>query len=707
MSLNYMRALQPVALIDPRIDYDTDETSTVGSDDNPQGMGDKYLVYRGPKNIEYFEIPPTSGDGNTSASTDFTYFMPSRESVLDKCLFLKANIDVEMKQSTDAVTSGFLIPGRFGLVAFPLHHCINILQLQIDGVSYTVDLQNSFRYLKYYSYTEDELKTYSSGSPVLLDNSSMFVETGSYNVLAAATDKTLNAVIPRGSFSLNSLKSFPGTASGPAYATASYTVVEPIYLSPLVLNAIEQSRSTGLTGLANIRIKITWKSVQDSFYYGFNYNPYLTAPPATVAASVSGTWTVTPNNSAYLYQKTVVGAAGTTVSNPSYELPTLAKIANFPTLSTASLKISSPTMLIGILTLPDTHISPSINSYAFLRYETHTESGVIPTGNPRTFTITSRNYNLSQIPHYVLFAVTPRIEGQVFKKYMGKTDIPINTIPENFYGTRNVNIKLGNRSGLLATCKSELLYLMDRNNGLAFTSLTESGMKEGFIGSFVSNPEIANTTNGSDATKTIGSCFQVPQGCPLLLAFGKDIALDDASLAPGVAVNTNFQVTLTCNNKWLNSDDEYTFTIIFVYNGIFTIGTTGSSYVVAPLSRDDVLNSESEQIDLDDLERGTGSALVGGSFFSKLKKIGKKVSNFVTNPKVQNFVKDVVRAASVAGIPGASQVDAMVDTMSGNGYRGSALGGGYVPRGGALGGTMVAGGNVLTAQQLRQRLAAK
>lgn len=715
MSLNYMRTLQPVALIDPRLDFDLDETSTVGSDDNPQGMGDKYLVYRGPKNIEYFEVPPTSGDGgNNAASTDFTIFMPSRETILDRCIFLKANIEVYLEAAAAGPGGNYLAPGRFGLTAFPIHHCINVLTLQIDGVSYTVDLQNSFKHLKYYSYTEDELKTYSSGAPVLLDNSSIFYTTGTYNVLAPATQKTMNSILPRGSFQANEILQFPGNdgeggkTAQKAFSRATYTVTEPIYLSPLIVNAIQQSRSTGLTGLANIKIKITWKQPSEAYYYGFNLDIYGLAP-ATAVSAVAGVSTQTTG--ALITTQTIEASGGslgtkTTTAYYGSGVPT----ATITGIGTKTLTITKPTFLIGMLSLPDTHISPSINSYSFMRYETHLEdSGTNTTGSGSTFTITSRNYNLAQIPHYVILAVNPTVSSNNFSQYMrGVGTIPVNAMPDNYYGIQNVNIKLGTRSGLLATCKPELLYLMNRNNGLAFTSYTDSGMKEDNVGQFVVNATAVVNDTPDPKIVTYGSQFVVSQGCPLLLAFGKDIALDDASMAPGVATNTNFQFTLTCNNKW-RQPDKYTLTIIFVYNGIFTIGTTGSSYVVAPLSRDDVLNSESEQVDLDDLESGNvGSALVGGSFFSKLKRMGKKVESFVTNPKVQNFVKDVVRAASVAGVPGAAAVDTALDKLSGN-----ALGGGYVPRGGGYhprGGTMVAGalgGNILTAADLRRRLQSK
>ena len=457
MTLNYMRQLQPVALIDPRIDYDTDDTSTVGSDDNQSGIGDKYLVYRGPKNIEYYEIPSVSGEGgNASGSTDFNIFMPSRETILDRCIFLRADIEVDIRATAvGAVTYNYLQNGRFGLTAFPLHHCINVLTLQIDGVSYTVDLQNSFKHLKYYSYTEDELKTYSSTAPVLLDNSSVFTPANPYNVLASGSQKTLNAILPRGAFQQNSLSQYkgvkaetatttkPGSVAQAAFSNVKYTVTEPIYLSPLIVNAIQQSRSTGITGMANIRVKITWKSVQESFYYGFNVSIYPMAPTTAIDASTTNVTSNTTGALIEYYSESTPATGTTVVTGPIYYGSGVPTADIDLSGTTKTLTITKPTFLIGMLTLPDTHVSPSINSYSFMKYETHTENSTQTTGTSDTFTITSRNYNLAQIPHYILMAVTPTINGTVYSQYMKATGtIPINALPEKYYGIQNVNITI-------------------------------------------------------------------------------------------------------------------------------------------------------------------------------------------------------------------------------------------------------------------------
>lgn len=676
MSLNYIKALEPVATYDPRIDFDVEDE--LGPGDGEKGYGDKYLVYRGPKNIEYFELNRTSGDDNTAGSTDFTYFMPSRESCLDRTIFLRANIEVDVIQNNASATNAnvpYLQKGRFALQAFPLHHCIRVLQLQIDGNVYTVDLQNSFEHMKYYNYTEDELKTWSSLCPSLLDNASLFHPGTSYDVLSVASEKTTGSIPPRGAFGFTKIVNTVGTATVKRSSKVLYEVTEPVQLSPLIFNAINQYRSTSLTGLSNIKIKITWKQPQEAYLSGFNLNPYTTDDPSNYITTTALTGVVSANPTLVLSVGFGTAADGTTpVPSDAY---------------TGSLTISKPSLLIGVLSMPDVSITPPINSYDFVKYETHTEPGEkVATGI--TFDVTSRNYNLSQIPHAVLLAVNLEKNGNVYSNFIGKTNVKIESIPDFYFGINKVNIKLGNRSGLLANCRPELLYLMNRNNGLEFCNFSNSGMKSGQ--SFL--------LHAAGDNMTAASYVSAPQGCPLLLRFGKDIAIDDSSLAPGCATNTNFQITLTCNYPYLSTSEcKYQLNIIFIYQGIYTVSTTGSSYVIAPLTREDVLNSDSNQVDNTEIDNMPGGVLVGGSFLSKLKKIGKKAFNVIKNPRVQKLLRESINLASDMGVPGISQIDAVLDRVD---AAKAAMGSGY--RGGVLQSSNVVGGSMMSASDLRRRL---
>lgn len=663
--------LEPVASYDPRIDFDIEEE--LGPGDADKGYGDKYLVFRGAKNIDYFLQQPTApAAGNISGTSDFNYTMPDRSAIIDRCIFLQADVTVKCVANGNAADNAPFRNQRFGLQAFPLHHCIKTLQLQIDSGIYSVDLTDSFEHLKYFNYTEDEIKTWSSLCPTLLDNSALFLDGASNNVLGAYKESGTSSVPPRGAFSFLEYGSYPGAADNRATGYVKYRVTEPIQLSPLILNAINQSRSTGMTGFSNMKIKITWRSAQESFYYGFNLNPYAEANVlGTIAASNPP---VDGNPSAGVIAMPPANfLAGTVQPN----------LANF----TSSVEITNTVLIIGSLTNNDVSICPPINSYEFMKYETHNDKSQNTPATRGTFTMNSQSYNLSQIPHAVLLAVVPQTSGFKYSNLAGNANVFINTVPDFYFGITNVNIKLGNRPGLLSNFPPQTLFEINRQNGLAFCNFSNSGMAGDVT--YLGN---AFGTNAAGASRIVA-----PQGCPLLLRFGKDVYLDDSSLAPGVSTNTTFQVTVTCNNPYAAVSTAQ-LVIIFIYDGIYTISNSGgSSYIIAPLSREDVLRSDTDKIDFTELEPVSGGVLVGGSWMGKLKKIGKKAYNFMKNPKVQKLMREGLNLADELNIPGASQVNAAlntIDNMRGNGMY----------RGGVLQNSSVVGGAVMTSQELRRRL---
>jgi len=331
---------------------------------------------------------------------------------------------------------------------------------------------------------------------------------------------------------------------------------------------------------------------------------------------------------------------------------------------------------------------------------THTEMGKLISAGRGTKPIQSQNYNLSQVPHAVLLAVVPQKNGKVFELLGGKTDLPVNSLPDIYFPITGVNIKLGNRSGILSNAPSATLFEMNRQNGLAFCNYPNSGMA------------VVSTTNNNTVnpgvmfqlntfTETVGttpsSFLCLPgQGCPLLLRFGKDIPLDDASLSAGVACNTNITFNLQVNSPYLTGNSTAELVVIFLYDGVFTISASaGSSFNVGLLSREDVIASDKNRIDFGELQGAPGSGgmlggvMVGGSFLSKLKKMGRSSWNVIKNPKVQNYLRKGLNLAADLDIPGASAVNTAINTLEGNGmYR----------KGGML------GGNVLSATEIRRRL---
>jgi hypothetical protein len=681
MSLNYIKTLRPVALLDERINFETGETDDLDAD---QGHGESYGVIRGPKNLEYFPLQPTTGTSSGNAggpsSTDFTYFMPSRETVLDKCIYLRASAMVAMTNGANGVAT-LLETNTFAPGSWPLHSSIRVLQIQLDGNVYDVDL-TGWHFLKYYYFTADELQTYASMSPTMPDNRCVFNAADDGDPLNNVGGTAANPVPPRGAFGINSFNNTAGTGASIATAYVSYTFTEPLQLPPLLLNCVLAKSSTGLTGFAILKIKIVWKSPSEAFYDGYKMNIFN---PEHIYGTLTST--ITGDNPP---------VAAVTYTKPTFQFRT----GILPSI-TGQMFISNPVLLIGNLTVPDIYIAPATNVYDFLRFETHTQTKTFDTSIDQEIII--NNYNLSQIPHRVLFAITPSKNSKTFTSYNGSSTIPVFALPEVFYPITNVNIKLGNKSGLMAQMTQEQLFEVNRTNGLVFMNYSNSGV--------CSNP----TYQPRPITAPNLINVQIPQGNPLCLSFGYDIALDDASLAPSVAGNTNFSATLKVKNYY-GTPDQVTVSIIYVYEGCYSISASGSSFTIALLSRDDVIRSDENVIDVNELQTPTaiGGTMIGGSFFGKLKKFGRKTKKFFQNKQVQHFLKTGLDTAALLGVPGAEQiqygVERVGDIQRALHDKGSAfIGGNYMNGAGGNyangAGGKILGGRILTPEMMRARLA--
>jgi hypothetical protein len=147
---------------------------------------------------------------------------------------------------------------------------------------------------------------------------------------------------------------------------------------------------------------------------------------------------------------------------------------------------------------------------------------------------------------------------------------------------------------------------------------------------------------------------------------------------------------------------------LFVYEGIFTVGTTGSSYITTPLLRSDVAeSSQNGEVDLNEVDPTTtsGTALIAGNFIGKLKKFGKKSYKFLSKPEIKNLIREPVKTGEVLGVPGASQLDYAIDKAEdiSRSVRGKGEGGMLLSSGGNWSNSQY-GGQILSSAQMRKRM---
>lgn len=719
MSLNYIKELRPTSVIDSRIDLREEKNSDFG-------------VIKGPKNNDYYELSPTSGETSSSGTTDFTYTLPSRQNVINRVIFLKGKVTYDISapyqaytaQSTSSATPPVTTPSTgagqglndaqrllnvntWGPRSWPLSRMIQTLQLDFDGKMVSVNLDEWVDVQANYMYIEEELKTFSTTTPSLLDNSFLFENgTANSNPLGYFGNTGTGFVPTRSSFQLQSFTNTAAAAAGstPARSQLIYNFCEPINISPLISKAIREYTNEGITGISTIKIKITWKSPQEMFDKSFCLN-------------ILGTYNITLNGTTV---STPIPANASIITGASVTVPLVDSYTLNPSIFTRSARVENLRTIISVLTLPDgSAIPPSINSYDYFRFEYHSKKATLGARSADAASLTpvsSDNFNLMGIPHSMIVWGVVKKESGVATNLLGRsstptppatvpTGIPEFSLPNAYIPISRMEVKLGNQPYVLSEVSPSSLFLMNVNNGCRFKNFSSSGMDVS------GGLQVASMTAGDAAVL-------LPVGCPLMLKFGKDIPLMDSTLAPGVSVNLqlNFRASFA-NYTQFPMDIE--MRCLFLYEGSFTVGLGGSSFVTTPLTRSDVVNAPETggEIDASELspENFEGKALIAGSFIGKLKNFGKKAYKFLNKPEVKNILKESLDLASAMNVPGASQIEYALDkgqdvakALKGKGRGGMLLdgrhsGGNYMN---SVGGNYMnsVGGATMTPAQLRARM---
>lgn len=670
--LNYIKPLEPRAIIDSRINL-TKETNDI------------YHTYIGGQKLNYHTLNASTGESSTSGTTTFNKTMPSRSSILDRTIFLKGTQTFEF---TGNLVGDDIMPLKqnlFGPKDFPLTNAIRNIEIDFDGTTKTVNIADIFPAAKYYCYTEEEMKTWSTLSPTLLDNNFFFNTGANSNVLAGYSNSGLSFVPSRGQFSVKSYNVRRNNQTGgvQAYFRLSYDFCEPIYISPLNLNASQSFREPGIVGMSNFKIQITWKTPNEIFSSCFCL-PIM-------------------NDEAYIGNSRFVFNV-TPESNATLTFPALLERGtDYNGINvndwTINSKIENIKCLIGIITLPDTRIVPEVNTYNWIDYDVKKKAYSIG-GNPNQPTkerFFSDNFSLSTVPHGILIWASPTTNGRLYSNILGtssgtpNTAIPVFSLPDIFLPISNVSLDIANQTNVMSNYSPEQLFQINCDNGYKFYNYSNTGMG----GNYISSQSFSNDTN-------LNVLF--PRGAPLYLKFGKNIELSDSSISPGTGLNFNVSYNLDVLNMTPNAMD-FTVTTIFIYEGVFTIGVEkGSSFATSLLTRQNVIDAATSNVAIDSSaledDHYLGGTLIAGSFWNKIKRAFKKgtnlVKDIVSNEHVKNILKEALEASKAANVPGVGLVEYAVDKApeAMRALKGKGLGSS----------NMYTGGKMLTSSELRRRM---
>ncbi len=202
--------------------------------------------------------------------------------------------------------------------------------------------------------------------------------------------------------------------------------------------------------------------------------------------------------------------------------------------------------------------------------------------------IQSNNIQLHNIPDYVIIGV----KKATANKTQSDADwyLPIS----------NVSITFGTQNNLLSNLQAVDLFHICQQNGLRgdFAKFSASGFSNGAVAKLA--------------------------GAPVLLKFGKDIAISDSWNAPGVISNSNFSAKVTVLNT-TGVAQSFDLSIVFVSSGLFSSEMSASFAQDSFLQKSDVLNASQLPIinkspfNFQNLKRFGGnmsSQLVGSGFWS-------------------------------------------------------------------------------------------
>lgn len=656
MSLNVQNPLDTRAIIPYSLDY---------SESNLQN-GISVLI--GPSNVNYIEESPSGG--NTSKSElNFNIYSPNRNSTaLNKSVLLKGTFDVTITipEAITADTPKYnkivesIMEGRLGMAANPIYSSINNISLNFDGNSITETVSQYSSFIKYLNYDEEALKYWDSYSPNYLDNSFFFTAAQKNSVLNGGDDVALDGIRrPRGAYSYYGF-AFNDTTRKMKF---KLDVAEPLNLSPFTQSMNPEVNDSGFIGFSNLKISINFKSPENMFNSCVCINPFTSTE-------------ITSN-----------------MADPVvYTFPTLKPNTgdgDLKSFFTGTCELTDIKLLCKFDTLPVTMLSPEIVNYSYnkLQYITQSIASPLPTADvarflPSSTPVQLSSYNLSAIPNKVLLAVIPKkVNGTVSGTV---TEIPTSQRCTAFMPIHQLDVTFGNQSGILSSCTPQLLYHKTIENGVRFIDWSNSGMSGRYVKKNKNN-------------------FGIPLGAPLCLGFGTDIHYTDPGMAPGLAMNGTISYKLSVYN-YLNQAVQAEVIIIYFYEGVFTLSSYGNgTFQESLLTKTDILNvSKDNVISTNDLR--SEMQFSGGSFWSGLKKIGKKAMKIVKSPQFR-------KGLSVLGdldIPGVSQVASISEKLIGDGKGGRLLNsnsnGGRLMSQNDRGSAMVAGAKSMNASQLRNRL---
>lgn len=666
MSLVGESPLEPVAIYTPQVAFEK------------QTERDKYCVFKGPSMVNQITVTPTGSDKSTSGEVTFDVnISDKRTNCLDKCMFIRTKAVITVSSGvvadTGAIVSTTVINNnnfndRFALRS-PLYG-LNTISYELDNVGKTVSLADWYPYIQYYNFFEDQLETYETTFPCMLDNTVLFDISDTNNVLSFANKRSYDGIAPRGSFKITKITNSVITSTVdnnvPVRGTATIEVEMtcPLNLSPFLSTADPKAEDLGFVNISKFQLKLNFLSNQ-------LVNRCVSSNVLTSGSGITITKTgtaPTTSDATIALTASTIGVTSLTVDNLVFtDLKLLANIYSMP-----SLVIPDP-----VVNYSWNEIKQYSNVTSGLSASAATVNKADMSITPGTGTLNFNNIQLSSCPNKVfIFAVPVEVSGASYLPNVPEYSRGFFTMP-----ITNISMTFGNSPSLLSTVQPELLYQYSLQNGMKYINYSDTGLGGSQLLKF-------NTTNNTSANSVVQSAlYKIPSGYPLCLSFcsGQIPSSGNDVIAPGLPMSSNFSFTVKVNNYFPTAVD-FKVIVVIVNEGILTLSDNDSHYqTINILSQQDVVTADANGIYTDN-EIPQVYNYSGGNPFSKLKKFARFGLKQLKSKSLRNAIKEGLKFADTLGVPGVEQIGKVVD-----------LADKYIPATGA--GAYVAGRRLPTGSQ--------
>jgi hypothetical protein len=532
----------------------------------------KYAVKMGGQNMT---PQPYRAISESTSSVVFNIQVPSEQTLCDRRVLWRATGVLKFDFPAGSVPVGSY-PINYGstdaLAPFPLHQLCSVQSVTINNNTVSLNTKDLIPALMRMN-DKRELMRYNGMCPNMFDTYGNYSDgVGSINnPLGAYTNVGDNDLLPRGSFSVNSIYAGSPSAKVPQKNDGSaqtvyveFTSTEPLLISPFIW-ANPETNCQAMYGLINMNAVFNistpnrvWRSA----------SPWMQNATITLNSLSPNTLLmnlISCHPSTLLPSRNIVNY---------YSLPRF--ITNVPASETINPPFVTP-VVAGV-----NQINP------------------LATGTQ----LATTNLQLNMVPDKLIIYVRKALGDQT----VNDTD--------SFLAIRGISINFNNQSGILSSSSVADLYRYS----------VESGSNQSFS-------EFYGLASVASSNASAGVTYIPTTGSLLCLSFADHIQIADSYYAPGSLGNFQLQINLNVVDQFAGSNkgaNGYEIVVVTVNSGLFALERGTASSYQGILTRSDVLATASQEAySGNDIKRMVGCGFedtlnsVTGKVGSQMKASGK------------------------------------------------------------------------------------